>query len=123
MKISIDGRASTLYRGTGIGNYTYQILKNINLIDSTNNYTIYTPNNSSLDINLNKNFEINTCKQLKQKSFWQDVRIENEISLPCDIYHTPQNGIGILKNTKIPQIITLHDIIPLKLPETVTNSL
>lgn len=33
MNISIDGRAATLYRGTGIGNYTYQLINNFNQID------------------------------------------------------------------------------------------
>lgn len=122
MKISIDGRASTIYRGTGIGNYTYQILKNINQIDKMNDYNIYIPSNSSLDIQLGDNFKINTCTNLSKNNFWQDVGEENKILMPCDIYHTPQNGVGILKNSEIPQIITLHDIIPLKMRETVSNN-
>lgn len=122
MKVSIDGRASTIYRGTGIGNYTYQILNNINNIDKTNDYTIYIPKDSNLDINLNSNINLEYSKKLKESNFWLDVREPNKILSPCDLYHTPQNGIGLLSETKIPQVITLHDIIPLKMPETVSDN-
>lgn len=122
MRISIDGRASTLYRGTGIGNYTYQILKNINEIDHSNNYELYISKNSELDLNLNSNFNLNYSPEVQKSNFWNDIKAPNKISLNSDIYHTPQNGIGILEHTDIPQIITLHDIIPLKMPETVSSN-
>ena len=58
MNISIDGRAATLYRGTGIGNYTYQLINNFNQIDFLNKYTILTPKDSNLDLNLKNNFSL-----------------------------------------------------------------
>ena len=56
MDITIDGRASNWYRGTGIGNYTYQLINNINQVDFINKYTIYISKNSNLDLKLKKNF-------------------------------------------------------------------
>ena len=41
MRIGIDGRAAKWYRGTGIGTYTYQLISNLNAIDSDNDYLIF----------------------------------------------------------------------------------
>ena len=122
MKISIDGRASTLYRGTGIGNYTYQLLNNINNIDIINEYNLFISENSELDINLNSNLRLTFSEKLMKKNFWNDIKEPNNIELDSNIYHTPQNGIGIIENIDVPQIITLHDIIPLKMRETVSDN-
>ena len=122
MNITIDGRASTLYRGTGIGNYTYQLLNNLNQIDMLNNYNIYISQKSYLDLKLNNNFSLNFSKPFSKNNFWEDIKIPNEIDKISNLYHIPQNGIGLLNDISIPQIITLHDIIPLKMPETVSDN-
>ena len=57
MKIGIDGRAAKLYRGTGIGTYTSQLIQSLNMVDFNNNYLIFTPDNKELN-NLNSNFKI-----------------------------------------------------------------
>jgi len=36
-----------------------------------------------------------------------------------NIYHVPQNGIGLPKEKSCPFVITLHDVIPYIMPETV----
>lgn len=123
MKITIDGRASNWYRGTGIGNYTYQLLNNINQIDFINKYDIYIAKNSTLDLNLKNNFSLKYSNKEINNNFWEDVKSPNIInSASVDLYHIPQNGIGLNENLNIPQVITLHDIIPLKLPETVSDN-
>lgn len=122
MNITIDGRASTLYRGTGIGNYTYQVLNNLNQIDILNNYEVYISENSSLDLNLKNNFSLKFSKPFTKNNFWEDIKVPNEIDKNSNLYHIPQNGIGLLNNIAVPQIITLHDIIPLKMPETVSHN-
>ncbi|MGL4654473.1 MAG: glycosyltransferase family 4 protein [Sarcina sp.] len=122
MNITIDGRASTLYRGTGIGNYTYQVLNNLNQIDMLNNYNICITENSTLDLNLKNNFSLKFSKPFLKNNFWEDIKIPNEIDTNSNLYHIPQNGIGLLDNIAVPQIITLHDIIPLKMPETVSDA-
>ncbi|MGL4453937.1 MAG: glycosyltransferase family 4 protein [Sarcina sp.] len=122
MNITIDGRASTLYRGTGIGNYTYQVLNNLNQIDMLNNYDIYISQNSTLDLNLKNNFSLKFSKPFSKNNFWCDIKEPNEIDKNSNLYHIPQNGIGLLDNITVPQIITLHDIIPLKMPETVSDT-
>ena len=55
MKIGIDGRAAKWYRGTGIGTYTYQLINNLSIVDSSNQYLILLPQNT--DLVLKDNFE------------------------------------------------------------------
>ena len=38
-----------------------------------------------------------------------------------ELYHVPQNGVGLSDNINCPKVITLHDIIPLRMPETVSD--
>ncbi|WP_027623636.1 glycosyltransferase family 4 protein [Clostridium lundense] len=119
MKIGIDGRAANWYRGTGIGTYTYQLIKHINRIDSANDYMIFMPNNCNNMIDFNKNFSIAEITKNMKNNFWDEVNIPNILKDKyIDLYHVPQNGIGIPENKKCAFAITLHDVIPYKMPET-----
>ncbi|WP_066871729.1 glycosyltransferase family 4 protein [Clostridium mediterraneense] len=123
MDITIDGRASNWYRGTGIGNYTYQLINNINQVDFINKYTIYISKNSNLDLKLKKNFCLKHSDRKISNNFWEDIKSPNKINYAnTNIYHIPQNGIGLDSDSDIPKVITLHDIIPLKLPKTVSEN-
>ncbi|MFA9397260.1 MAG: glycosyltransferase family 4 protein [Clostridiaceae bacterium] len=119
MKIGIDGRASNWYRGTGIGNYTYELLYNLNKIDYINDYLIFMPDNS--DLEFNPNFLINKIKKNNTNNFWEQVNIPTTLNDNLDLYHIPQNGVGMPKEKKCPYLITLHDVIPFKMPETVSS--
>ncbi|WP_300350019.1 glycosyltransferase family 1 protein [Clostridium sp.] len=123
MKICIDGRAATLYRGTGIGNYTYQIINNLNQIDFLNNYNILIPKNSSLNLSNKTNFTYLNSSSNTEKNFWEFINIPNpKENILGDVYHIPQNGIGLSKPQDIKTVITLHDIIPMKMPHTVSDT-
>ncbi|MBB6714181.1 glycosyltransferase family 4 protein [Clostridium gasigenes] len=120
MKIGIDGRAAKWYRGTGIGTYTYQLINSLNKVDSKNDYLIFLPNGSSL--NLKDNFAVETAEELSKKNFWDDVRTPNTFPYhDMELYHVPQNGVGLSENINCLKAITLHDIIPLRMPETVSD--
>ncbi len=121
MRIGIDGRAAKWYRGTGIGTYTYQLISNLNAIDSDNDYLIFLPENSTLT-NLNSNFKIEPIHHSPNNNFWEEVSVPNILdNSRIDMYHVPQNGVGLSENINCAKIITLHDIIPLKMPETVSD--
>lgn len=121
MRIGIDGRAAKWYRGTGIGTYTHQLISNLNSIDSNNNYLVFLPENSTLN-NLNSNFEIESIHHSPNDNFWEEVSVPNILdNSKIDIYHVPQNGVGLSENINCAKVITLHDIIPLKMPETVSD--
>ncbi|SHK65023.1 Glycosyltransferase involved in cell wall bisynthesis [Clostridium cavendishii DSM 21758] len=122
MKISIDGRAAKWYRGTGIGTYTYQLINNLNQIDFLNDYLVFLPENSNIENNLHKNFDISLVKDGISENFWEQVRVPNILKdESADIYHVPQNGVGLSNKVSCKKVITLHDIIPLRMPETVSH--
>jgi len=120
LRIGLDGRASKWYRGTGIGNYTYQLISNLAKQDKQNDYIIFMPEDSNLEFNSRDNFNIKNISANKSDNFWDEVNIPNILGdNQVDIYHVPQNGIGLPNEKVCPFVITLHDVIPLKMPETV----
>lgn len=121
MKIGIDGRAAKWYRGTGIGTYTHQLISSLNTVDKNNDYLIFLPDDSSLK-DLNNNFHIDSVISSVTDNFWDDVRVPNLLGKKnMDLYHVPQNGVGLSENIYCKKTITLHDIIPLRMPETVSE--
>lgn len=120
MKVGIDGRAAKWYRGTGIGTYTYQLINSLNNIDKDNNYLLFMPESCDCDIQFNKNFNVKNISENNKRNFWDEVNIPN-ILQDCDIeiYHVPQNGVGLPRDKRCPMVITLHDVIPYRMPETV----
>ncbi len=122
MIVGIDTRAAKWYRGTGIGTYTYQLINSINDVDSMNKYILFSSEDSILNLSLKNNFKLNNIAQENKTCFWDEVRIPNIIQGEnIELYHVPQNGVGLPMDKKCPFIITLHDIIPLKKPDTVSE--
>lgn len=122
MKVGIDARAAKWYRGTGIGTYTYELINNINKTDCLNDYLIFLPDTTSFDINLNSNFKLRNININAKNNFWTEVNIPNILKdSEVELYHVPQNGVGLPTDKKCKFIITLHDIIPYKMPETVSS--
>lgn len=120
MNIGIDGRAAKWYRGTGIGTYTYQLISNINNIDNTNEYLLFLPQNT--DLELKSNFSIKPIEESPNSNFWDEVNAPNILNnTNIELYHVPQNGVGLAENIDCLKTITLHDIIPLRMPETVSD--
>jgi glycosyltransferase involved in cell wall biosynthesis len=119
MKIGIDGRAAKWYRGTGIGTYTYQLISSLNEIDKINEYMLFMPESSNCDISFNRNFQIKNITEGNKSNFWDEVNIPNIlVDKDIELYHVPQNGVGLPEEKKCPFVITLHDVIPYKMPET-----
>lgn len=120
MNIGIDARAATWYRGTGIGTYTYQLIKNINFYDKLNKYLLFLPDENKIDISPDENINIKLISEDRRDNFWEEVDIPNILNnKEIDSYLVPQNGIGLPKEKNCPFVITLHDVIPYKMPETV----
>lgn len=122
MIVGIDARAAKWYRGTGIGTYTYELINSLNKIDRINKYYLFMPEKNTGNINLNKNFNIINTLENTVPNFWEGINTPNDIyNTDMNLYHIPQNGIGIPFKKKCPFIITLHDIIPYRMPETVSS--
>ena len=117
MKILIDSRGASWYRGTGIGTYTHNLLQGLNSIDKTNEYHLFCSGPDYADYKAPNTQILMSSK--KHKGFFEEFYIpaysqNNDI----DIFHVPQNGIGINDNNKTLNIATIHDLIPYVLPET-----
>ncbi|HEY5562000.1 MAG TPA: glycosyltransferase family 1 protein [Clostridiaceae bacterium] len=120
MKIGIDGRASQWYRGTGIGTYSYQLINSIRTTDKENDYLLFMSKDRREDISLSENISINEITKNIDNNFWDEVNMPNILkNKEIDLYHVPQNGIGLPKEKNCSFVITLHDVIPFKMPETV----
>lgn len=119
MNIGIDVRAAKWYRGTGIGTYTYQLINAINNLNLHSGFTLFS-DDSNIDINLNSNFKFETLPTTKSNNFWDSVKFPASLSPnSVSLYHSPQNGIGLPLDHNVPFVITLHDTIPIHMPETV----
>ena len=119
MRILLDARGASWYNGTGIGTYTYNLIESMINIDNANN-----------------NFHL-FCSGEKENAFYKDNTkiimssrrhqhfFENSyIPLYADkesieLYHVPQNGMGLNEKGDFLKVVTIHDLIPYVLPETV----
>ncbi|CAB1254147.1 Glycosyltransferase family 1 protein [Clostridiaceae bacterium BL-3] len=118
MKIAVDARGINWYRGTGIGTYTEKILKYMIKNHEENFYNIYWSGNKYESFR-QKNTKIIMSSKRQHRFFEQYFFPENLKREAVDIYHIPQNGIGISENINCKKVVTIHDLIPYVLPETV----
>ena len=122
MKIGIDARAADWYRGTGIGTYTYQLINSIINVDSKNQYTLFLSSSEATLKNIKSNVQFKILPNSQGTSFWDEVKLPVVFGKEnIQLYHIPQNGVGMPKHKTCPNVITLHDIIPIKMPETVSD--
>ena len=118
MKIAIDARSATLHQGTGIGTYTNNLISEILSIDSKDEFTLFCSGKFNEDFN-KKNANI-IFSSGRHGGFYEKYYIPNTLNeLHSDLYHIPQNGVGFNFDTEIPTIVTIHDLIPYIMPETV----
>ncbi|PLT35490.1 glycosyltransferase family 1 protein [Bacillus sp. V5-8f] len=121
MKIGLDARAAIWYRGTGIGTYTYQLVKNLYAIDKANQYRFFLPSDISDKLNHTKE-KVFQSIDFNKDSFWEEICIPPQIGQEkVDIYHVPQNGIGLPRAKRCLYISTVHDLIPYIYPETTSS--
>ncbi len=120
IRIGIDARPSVWYRGTGIGNYTHQLIQHLQRLDRVNAYSILWPDDCPLP---------ELPPRWRATPMPRQRRAERQLIGPwlreqdLDVYHLPQNGLrapGDLGRTKL--VVTIHDLIPFLLPEYVRHS-
>ena len=118
MNIGIDARGINLYKGSGIGTYTRNLIFNLinsNLKDKFN--LLWTGNE---DKNFIKNNTSLTFISGRYNSFYEDFYIPHWINeKKLDLYHLPQNGLGMSLDSNSKIVVTIHDLIPYAMPETV----
>jgi glycosyltransferase involved in cell wall biosynthesis len=118
MKIAIDARSSTLHQGTGIGTYTNNLISELLSLNSKDEFTLFCT--GKFNENFNKKNSNIVFSSGRHGGFYEKYYIPNTLNeIHTDLYHIPQNGIGFDFDTKIPTIVTIHDLIPYIMPETV----
>ncbi len=120
MNLGIDGRVITWHIGSGLATYTNNLLENLNKQQQLRNIFLFYPNKDRTDF-----FDINNIPQNlligeRRLDFWRNVYdLKWDTDFPIDVFHNTVNGIGLPQNLKGVKIITLHDLIPYIMPETV----
>lgn len=110
--IAIDGRSALLYRGTGIGTYTRRLLAH--LPSELPDLHILLPGMEYRD------FSFSDEEEREPKELWRNEFLQSYIRKHrIDLYHVPQNGIGLPLRKVSMETVTVHDLIPYLYPETV----
>lgn len=118
MRIAIDARGANWYSGTGIGTYTREIIKYLLKYDAANEYNLYWWGTNYKEL-YNENVSITIASKKHHKFFEETFIPMNLKNKSIDIYHVPQNGIGLSEQKSCINISTIHDLIPYVMPETV----
>lgn len=118
MRIAIDARGVSWYKGTGIGTYTENMLSQLLSMDSENYYHIYWSGGDYERFN-SKNSKVIMTSRKHHRFFQQNYIPGNLVKEKIDLYHVPQNGIGLIDSISCKKVITIHDLIPYIMPETV----
>ena len=117
MKIGIDSRSINLHSGSGIGTYTTNLVSNLINNESIDFKLIWTGEKKSSFIKNNTKL-FNTSG--RHGGFYENYYIPNLMkSEKVDLYHIPQNGIGFPFDWDLNVVVTIHDLIPYIMPETV----
>lgn len=118
MRIAIDGRGANWYNGTGIGTYTGNLIKYLLKNDNINSYDIYWSGEGYDDIKKHNTKVIITSR--KHKSFFEYYYFNYYNKKDnIDMFHSTANGIGLDINMECKKVVTIHDLIPYIMPETV----
>lgn len=124
MKIAIDIRGANLYHGTGIGTYTKNLITHLLKIDEKNFYELFCCGKNLKQFKT-ANSNVNIISR-KQNSFYAENFIPRILKKGnFSLFHMPQNGIGFqnfISNKLFRNIVTIHDLIPYSLPQTVGKS-
>lgn len=118
MRVGIDARGAIWYRGTGIGTYTYQLAYHLKRRRDPFVYRLFWPGEEYTNLDITDEEEFNKVET--SGGYWEEHYLPKVLDQEkMDIYHVPQNGIGLPKTKKCRQVVTVHDLIPYVYPETV----
>ncbi|MFZ5968132.1 MAG: glycosyltransferase family 4 protein [Bacillota bacterium] len=119
MRIGIDARVASWHIGSGLGNYTSHIISNLKEIDHNNKYVLFYPEGKGSELA----FTFNSFRRdmgERKKDFWKMIYRTNwEEKTRVDIFHNTINGIGLPRKKRHKLVLTVHDLIPYVMPETV----
>lgn len=120
MNIGFDGKraANNL---TGLGNYSRSLIAHLAKYFPQNQYFVYSP--GIKNVPQIKAFTETRGVQLKlpqtKKLFWRSLGIKSQlIENKIDLYHGLSHELPLgIRNTGIPSIVTIHDLIFIRFPQ------
>ncbi len=117
MRIGIDARPAVYFRGSGIGTYTYELIRNLAVLDQENEYYLFLSQDPQGRLPTGGNLHVEVLGSSSDAEWEQQVVPARLAQLGVDLYHVPQNGIGLPQTKNCRQVITIHDVIPAVHPE------
>ena len=122
MRIAID--AYPLARnGTGISNYLYNLVKQLEQIDLVNEYYLYSCPGIKLPFSSNPRWHIRIKKGVINKSatLWMQILAKKDLAYDkIDIFWSPEQMCPLNLPKKIKLLLTIHDLSNLYFPQTMS---
>lgn len=120
MHIAFEARPIRWAYGTGIGNYTYHLLKALRHLGKNHSFTFLWPDDDITALPFPRSYThcaVGKIDRDEERLIPQWLQKEK-----ADLYHLPQNGLRFPKEKTVPIIVTVHDLIPYLLPDLVKRS-
>jgi len=125
MRIGFDAKRA-YHNNTGLGNYSRDLIRGLANKYKEDQYVLFTPtvsqNPRSAFINYFPNITPITPTTFFDKSlrsYWRSINLEKDlIKQKIDIYHGLSQEIPKRKGGKLKYVVTIHDLIFLRHPET-----
>jgi len=107
MKIGIDASRAFIRKRTGTEEYSYRLIKNLTILDTSNHQIfLYVKNREEVKLELPENFFI---KEIKRNRLWTQFGLSKEMRKnPVDVLFVPAYSIPFIhpKNT----VVTIHGL-------------
>ncbi|NMB47211.1 MAG: glycosyltransferase family 4 protein, partial [Firmicutes bacterium] len=119
MKIAVDARGAAWFRGTGIGTYTYQLVRGLAGRTGHDHELLFFSPSATGTMNIEAP-NVNWVSVLENPDWHveQTHMVQAMVEAKVDLYHMPQNGLNLPQNVPFPVVVTLHDVIPCIMPQT-----
>lgn len=119
MKIAFDAKRA-FYNKSGLGNYSRDIISGLHEFYPQNSYYLFSPkvNNDLLEKQFCANVITSKHKSSLLGAYWRSVKMGKDIAeLNPDIYHGLSNELPKnIAKTSAKKVVTIHDLIFVKLP-------
>jgi len=129
MRIGIDARNIVWNKAGGLGHYAEELVRHLLCLETAHHFSLFRPDvPESLapglhgrvvpdmipgnDYHVAVDHAVHLIREAAEAAMVA-AAVEDE---QLDVYHVPQNGIGLPARKSCSFVITLHDVIPLALP-------
>src|SRR5680860_116029 len=107
MKIGIDASRAFIEKKTGTEEYSYRLIKNLTLLDTSGHQIfLYIRNKDKIDFNLPENF---FGKKIKKNRLWTQFGLSKEMKKnPVDVLFVPSHSVPFIHPSKT--VATVHGL-------------